>query len=211
MEIRYERPLPDLAFMVHAPLKMDIGGGQETWVDSWCPEGIRPPEGLTGEEGTARITIPFHGFDITFPVKLRRDDAVNLLRFEELGAREARVLNHFYREIVTGRAVAMDRMITAMDTPVESVPMHQTPSEVAETTVRSLPRPVRAAAVLALYAGLIALLYQPVLNPVWQQAGAFKRSAIEVMAPAEARPEPPSPTKEGARLLNIDFLSATDG
>ncbi len=180
MEIRYERPLPDLTFLVRAPLKMDLGEGQEAWVEAWCTDGLRPPEGLAGESGEVRLTIPFHGFDITFPVRLKRDPEVNLMRFEGLGAREQRVLNHFYREIVTGRAVTMERMITAMDTPVERVPMHQTPAEAAETTARSLPRSVRAAAVLALYAGLIALLYQPVLSPVWRQAETLMQGVEQV-------------------------------
>jgi hypothetical protein len=184
MEIRYERPLPDLTFLVHAPLALDLGGGQVAPVEYWCLEGVRPPEGLRGESGTARLTIPFHGFDISFEVTLRRDASVNLMRFVDLGPREERVLKHFYREIVTGRAVAMDRMITAMDTPVEPVPMGETKAEREASKARMTPRAIRAASVAALYAGLITLLHEPVLKPVWHRMTEIAAAAEEGAATA---------------------------
>jgi hypothetical protein len=186
MLVRYERPLPDLSFKVTAPLTLDLGGGRQAVAERWSMEGIEPPEGLTGNEGRVRIVIPFHGFEIAFEAHLRRDDEAGLLRFVDLGEREARVLGHFYRELVTGRAVPMERMILAMDAPAEPVPMEQTPQEATEARRAALPRPLRAAAVVALYAGLVALIWQPLLVPVAERAQSSLFAGVEV-ARSEAR------------------------
>lgn len=186
MLVRYERPLPDLSFRVTAPLTLDLGGGRQAVAGRWSLEGIEPPEGLTGSEGRVRIAIPFQGFEIAFAAHLKRDDEAGLLRFVDLGAREARVLRHFYRELVTGRAVPMERMILAMDAPAEPVSMEQTPQEVTEARRAALPRPLRAAAVVALYAGLLALIWQPLLVPVAEHAQAHLSAPVDI-ARSEAR------------------------
>jgi hypothetical protein len=186
MQVRYERPLPDLSFRVSAPLTLDLGGGLQAVAERWSLEGIEPPDGLTGSEGSVRIVIPFHGFEIAFHAHLRRDDAAGLLRFVDLGEREARVLRHFYRELVTGRAVAMERMILAMDAPAEPVPMEQTAQEAAAARRAAMPRPLRAAAVVALYAGLVAMIWQPLLVPVAERAQAHLSAEAHAAGP-EAR------------------------
>ncbi|MEO1680286.1 MAG: hypothetical protein AAFU80_19245 [Pseudomonadota bacterium] len=188
MQIRYERPMPELTFLIRAPLRLSLDDGQEAEVEAWSLEGIQPPEELMGERGEATLKIPFHGFEIAFNVTLVRDHEAGLLRFVGLNEREERVLKHFYREIVTGRAVSMDRMITAMDTPVEKVPMSETPAEAAAGRSKGTPRAVRAVAALALYAGLLTFLHEPVLAPVWQQASAAIKgepARAEVEAPVD--------------------------
>lgn len=166
MHVRYERPLPDLSHTVAAPLLLDIGGRHGLEVTRWSLDGLHPPTGFAGAGGAGWLTIPFHGFGITFRVHLRPDPETGLLRFQQLGPREARVLRHFYRELVTGRAVAMEGMIAAMDIPVEHVPMTQTPAEVAAQRREVPPRILRIAAAVALYAVLSVLAYGPILEPV---------------------------------------------
>jgi hypothetical protein len=166
MHVRYERPMPDLTHTVTAPLLLDIGGRHGLEVERWSLDGLHPPAGVAGAEGEGWLTIPFHGFGITLRVHLRHDPATGLLRFEGLGQREARVLRHFYRELVTGRAVAMEGMIAAMDTPVEPVPMTQTPAEIDAQRREAPPRLLRIAAAVAIYAGLAVIAYAPILEPV---------------------------------------------
>jgi hypothetical protein len=123
MRVRYERPLSDLSFLIRAPLRLDVGQGAHAIVERWSLDGIEPPEGLGGSEGEVRLTLPFQGFEITFDVTLRRDEDRNLMRFVGLDDRQERLLRHFYREIVTGRAEPVDGVIVAMDMPVDPVPM----------------------------------------------------------------------------------------
>lgn len=157
--------MSDLSFLIRAPLRLDVGGGSAAVVERWSLEGIEPPPGLGGSEGEARLTLPFHGFEITFDVTLRRDPERNLMRFVDLDDRQERVLRHFYREIVSGRAESVDGLIVAMDMPVERVPMTPTKAEV-KASPRGVRRPVRAAAVIGLYAMLGVLLYGPIITPV---------------------------------------------
>jgi hypothetical protein len=90
------------------------------------------------------------------------------MRFVDLGPREERVLKHFYRELVTGRAVSMEQMITAMDTPVDKVPMTETPIETAQDKTTKAPRVLRIAAVLAIYTGLGMFLYNAMFPSGWE-------------------------------------------
>ena len=48
MQIRYERPLPELTFEVAAPLHLSLGPDLETVVDKWSLDGIHPPKQLDG-------------------------------------------------------------------------------------------------------------------------------------------------------------------
>lgn len=184
MQVRYERPMPDLTFMVRAPLRLVLSRGQVATIDEWSMDGIRAPAELNGDNGEATLVIPFQGFEISFNVVLQRDPDTGLMRFVDLGPREGRVLRHFYRELVTGRAVPIEHVITAMDTPVDKVPMSETPVEEARSRANTTPRLIRAGLAIGLYAVLIAGLHQPVIEPIWQQASAMiggddARSVVE--------------------------------
>jgi hypothetical protein len=172
MLVRYERPMPDLSHTITAPLLLDFGGQHGVEIERWSLEGLEPPVHLAADNGMAWLTIPFQGFGITFRVCLRRDPATGLLRFEHLGPREARVLRHFYRALVSGRAVPLEGMITAMDTPVEPVPMTQTPAEIEAQAGRTPPRVLRIAAAVALYGLLGTLAFGPLVDPLSRQVAA---------------------------------------
>lgn len=164
MDVRYERPMPDLSYTITAPLVLDFGDWHGVGIDRWCLEGLHAPAELRGASGEGWLTIPFQGFGITFRVHLRYDRDSELLRFERLGAREERVLRNFYRALVTGRAVAMETMITAMDAPVPLVSMAQTPQEAAQEAEATMPRAVRALAAVVAYGVLAFLAYSPILQ-----------------------------------------------
>lgn len=180
MHVRYERPMPDLSHTVCAPLLVDIAGRHGVTVERWCLDGIHPTPALAGAQGAAWLTIPFQGFGITLCVHLRPDPETGLLRFHRLGTREGRVLRHFYRSLVTGRAVRIEGMITAMDTPVEPVPMGQTEAEAKAQTRQAPPRAARAVLVVALYAALAALAWGPIVVPVAEDLRLHLAPASEV-------------------------------
>ncbi|MCH2166610.1 MAG: hypothetical protein MK107_02750 [Oceanicola sp.] len=169
MQIRYERPVPELTFEVTAPLRLSLGPGLDTVIDKWSLDGIRPPEHLTGDSGSAQLAIPFHGFEISFPIQLKRDHKTGIMRFVDLGYREERVLRHFYRELVTGRSVSTEAMILAMDAPVEKVPMVETSKEEAAGRAATTPRAIRVGMMVALYVGLVGFLYEPLFAPIWEE------------------------------------------
>jgi ABC-type Fe3+-siderophore transport system permease subunit len=192
--------MSDLSFLIRAPLRMEVGDGSRTTVERWSLEGIEPPAGLGGEEGEARITLPFQGFEISFDVTLRREPGRNFMRFVDLDDRQERILRHFYREIVTGRAEAVDGMIAAMDIPVEPVPMTQTRAEVKAQPPR-VPRSLRALVVVGLYAMLGVLLYRPVIEPLIDR--------IEVGVNAKAEAGVPSPAADlGLSSRQIDHAGS---
>ena len=56
MQIRYERPLPELTFEVAAPLHLSLGPDLETVVDKWSLDGIHPPKQLAGGSRFWEIT-----------------------------------------------------------------------------------------------------------------------------------------------------------
>jgi hypothetical protein len=177
--------MSDLSFLIRAPLRMEVGDGSRTTVERWSLEGIEPPAGLGGEEGEARITLPFQGFEISFDVTLRREQGRNFMRFVDLEDRQERILRHFYREIVTGRAEAVDGMIAAMDIPVEPVSMTQTRAE-AKAQPPRVPRSVRALVVVGLYAMLGILLYSPVIEPMIDRIEVRVNARAEAGVPAPA-------------------------
>lgn len=182
MDVRYERPIPDLSYTITAPLVLDLGDRHGVGIERWCLDGLHAPAELRGASGEGWLTIPFQGFGITFRVHLRYDRGTGLLRFEHLGAREERVLRHFYRGLVTGRTVAMETMITAMDAPVPLVSMVQTPQETAQEAEATLPRALRALAAVLAYGILAFLAYSPILQALTDEPLPPGQPPVEIVA-----------------------------
>ncbi|WP_305967815.1 MULTISPECIES: hypothetical protein [unclassified Mameliella] len=168
MKVRYEPALPDLSYTIQAPLLVDLEGAGHFWAESWSLEHVSRPQATPRASGTATLTIPFQGFGITMQVELAFDPETDCFRFSAIGQRELEVLTNFYRQIVTGRAMTMDRMILSMDAPVEKISMEQTPKEVAAETRRALPRPTRILTAVAIYAMFAFFAYKPVVLPIYQ-------------------------------------------
>jgi hypothetical protein len=166
MKVRYEPALPDLSYCVQAPLLLDLEGVGRFWAERWSLDGIVLPSGAPAFEGPALITIPYQNFGITFRAGLRYEGGKDRLTFAELGQREADVLRHFYRELVTGRASSIDRMIYSMDIPVDLVPMSQTKADIAAEPRRGPSRVWRTLSAVCLYAAFAAIAYQPIIAPL---------------------------------------------
>ena len=179
MHVRYEPALPDLSYMVRAPLWVDVAG-TPFWADRWSLEGILRPEGCTLGSGVAYITFPFQSFWITFTADLEYDPTSGLLLFRGLGQREAETLRHFYRQIATGRAVTMDRMVVAMDAPVDKVPMEQSAREVAASAGRVAPRRQRTIAALAVWAVFALIAFGPFAVAIHDGVSATPAAAATV-------------------------------
>lgn len=177
MKVRYEPALPDLSYTIQAPLLVDLEGVGCFWAESWSLEGVARPATVPAKSGKALITIPFQGFGITFQADMVHDPETDLLCFAALGQRETEVLTNFYRQLATGRAITMDRMILAMDAPVEKIPMDQTPKEVEAESRRVLPRPTRTLTAVAIYAVFAFFAYQPVVLPIYQALSAGPAAA----------------------------------
>lgn len=166
MLVRYEPPLHDLSYVVQAPLLLDIEGSCGGWIERWSLEGVVPTPGMDVKGGNAVLTIPFQGFGVSLQCRLIYDAQKNLLRFSDLGERECRVLRHFYRQLVTGRAASINQMISAMEAPLEKIPMGQTPAEAITDSQRVPPRALRALLALAVYGLLAVIAYHPVILPL---------------------------------------------
>lgn len=183
MLVRYEPPLHDLSYVVQAPLLLDIEGACGGWIERWSLEGVVPAPGMDLKGGNAVLTIPFNGFGISLQCRLAFDAQKNLLCFEDLGERECRVLRHFYRQLVTGRATSINHMITAMEAPLEKIPMGQTPAEAIADSKRTPPRALRAVVTIVVYAVLAVIAYQSVLLPALEivsgEASLISRLALQ--------------------------------
>jgi hypothetical protein len=177
MKVRYEPALPDLSYTIQAPLLVDLEGAGCFWAESWSLEHVTRPISVPRLSGEATITIPFQGFGITLQARLAYDPDIDGFRFSAIGQRESEVLANFYRQLATGRAMTMDRMILAMDAPVEKISMEQTPKEVAAETRRALPRPTRVLTAVAIYALFAFFAYKPVVLPIYQALSVGPASA----------------------------------
>ncbi|MBW4983323.1 hypothetical protein KZZ07_12290 [Mameliella sp. CS4] len=177
MKVRYEPALPDLSYTIQAPLLVDLEGVGCFWAESWSLEGVTRPETVPRVSGKAMITIPFQGFGITLQAELEHDSETDCFRFSAIGQRESEVLTNFYRQLATGRAITMDRMILSMDAPVEKISMEQTPKEAAAETRRTLPRPTRVLTAVAIYALFAFFAYKPVVLPIYQTLSVGPASA----------------------------------
>lgn len=158
METRHESPKPDTMFRLRAPLTIGFPDGQSVRIDDWSLRAVysaglagRPLEGLM-------LSIPFQGVGIYFPIELEKGDSDTEFLFRNLTGRERETLALFYRNLLSGRMTTTTEMISALDTPVDLVPMEETASERAAAVARLAPRRTRMLANLAWYLVLFALV-----------------------------------------------------
>lgn len=154
MRISHERPAADTEPHIIAPLIVVLADGQRLTARQWSLRGIRDRvldgHALTG----ARLEIPFQGFQIGFPVELLPSADGSLWVFEGLTGRQREALGVFYRNLLTGRMAATEEVITALDTPVDLVPMGETAEEKAAGMAKAKPRRLRAMLSVTWYVGL---------------------------------------------------------
>ena len=81
MKIRHERPMPDLAFKVRAPLQLELQSGDVVDVREWSQTGLTYPEPTDVLPKKGFLTIPFQGVDIRFPVAFAAGEGPQELLF----------------------------------------------------------------------------------------------------------------------------------
>lgn len=159
MNVRHERPEPDTSFRVAAPLLVGLADGSVVQVREWSLRALYSPELEDCDLDGASLSIPFQGVHIFFPVTLERGASPGETLLRGLTGRQREVLALFYRNLLSGRMAAVADVITALDTPVDLVPLTETEEERAAATAGQSPRPLRVASHMLVYVLLAVLTF----------------------------------------------------
>lgn len=187
MTIRHERPSPDTAFRVTAPLLIALADGSVAHVRHWSLRAVhsvdlagRDPADLAG----ASLIVPFQGINIYFPVTLVPGEGRDEFLLVGLNGRQRETLGLFYRNLLSGRMVAVGDIITALDAPVDLVPMEETEAERAAAEGPDGPRRRRRRAMFYIAAYLLAavLLVGYLGSLVYGRLDTLTLSAARVVA-----------------------------
>lgn len=183
VRINHERPAPDTEAHVIAPLILTMPDGRRLTARKWSLSGIRDAI-LTGEDLTdARLMIPFQGIEVGFPVLLTPSADGTFWAFEGLTGRQREALGLFYRNLMTGKMAATDEVITALDTPVDLVPMGETDEEKAVGKAKVKPRALRVVWNLVYYTLLLAVVGGYLGSLVWKRLDHVLLSNARYVAP----------------------------
>jgi len=193
VRIEHERPAPDTEPHIIAPLFVTLPDGTRLTARRWSLRGITDPV-LQGHDLTgARLAIPFQGIDVGFPVHLAPSEDDSLWTFEELTGRQRETLGLFYRNLMNGRMVATEEVITALDTPVDLIPMGETEEEQAAGRRQAGPRMLRIVWHVVYYILLFGVVFGYLGSLAWQKLdhvaldnARYTAPFIEIAAPAAA-------------------------
>lgn len=159
MNVRHERPNPDTSFRVAAPLLVGLGDGSVVRVREWSLRALYSAEFEGRDLEGASLSIPFQGVQIWFPVTLVPGERPGEVLLEGLNGRQRETLALFYRNLLSGRMAATDELITALDTPVDLVPLDETEGERAAATARAPARTPRIVVNVLAYLVLAAVVF----------------------------------------------------
>ena len=190
MKIRHERPDADLAFSVRAPLMITLVDGKQVTVENWSLQGVTWPEDTDILPKAASLSVPFQGVDVQFPVRFTHGDGQNELLFADLTVRQRETLAVFYRSILSGRMAATEDMITALDTPVDLVPMGETAEEEAAGKAKTAARLPRIIWNLLIYTLAAVLIFGVIGGQVWSVLSTVSVPQGRVSAPMIAHHAP---------------------
>lgn len=215
VHISHERPAPETEPHVIAPLIVTLPDGKRLTARKWSLAGIRD-EVLDGEDLTgARLMIPFQGIEVGFPIKLVRSSDGKLWAFDGLTGRQREALGLFYRNLMTGKMAATDDVITALDTPVDLIPMGETDEEKSAGLANAKPRALRVVWNVLYYVALMAIIGGYLGSMVWKRLDHVPLSNARYMAPfldlaapangfvAEALVPVGTPVAAGTELLRL--------
>lgn len=183
MKIRHERPMPDLAFRVRAPLQLELQSGDVVEVREWSQTGLIYPVESNVLPKKGYLSIPFQGVDIRFAVTFVKGNDAQELLFKDLSGRQREIIGVFYRSILSGKMASAGDMITSLDTPVDLVPMGETEDEAAVSQTKARPRAIRIIWNIAFYAVLAGVLFGLVGGQVWDRLTRLNLSNARVVAP----------------------------
>lgn len=183
MKIRHERPMSDLEFKVRAPLRLELPSGEVVEVHEWSQAGITYPEASDVLPKRAQLIIPFQGVDIRFPVNFEAGTRDNEMVFVGLTGRQREVIGVFYRSILSGKMAPSEDMITALDTPVDLVPMGETEEEKATGEAQQTSRALRVVWNTVFYFALAAALIGLIGGQIVDRLTSVNLKSARVVAP----------------------------
>lgn len=185
MNIRHERPMPDMAFRMQAPLGLSLADGQRASVREWSLTGLTchelPDEPLV----EAILSIPFQGVVLSFPITLEKDPGQPVYRFRNLTGRQRETLSLFYRSLLSGKMATTGDMITSLDTPVDLIPMEETEQEREIAVSTKTPRGFRTLMVLIVYVVLSLSVFGYLGSLVLQRINEITVQHARFIAPIE--------------------------
>ncbi len=185
VHIMHERPAPETEPHVIAPLIVALASGRRITIRKWSLAGVRDTSLAEVDLDGARLCIPFQGIDVAFPVRFSASSDGKLWAFDGLTGRQREALGLFYRNLLTGKMAATDEVITALDTPVDLIPMGETEEEKAAGLARAKPRFLRAIWNVAYYIGLFAVVVGVLGNAVWKRLDHVALTNARYVAPIE--------------------------
>lgn len=169
MRIAHERPAPETEPHVIAPLTLALRDGQRLTARKWSLRGISDTVLAGRDLSGARLEIPFQGVSVAFPVTLAASADGTFWAFQNLTGRQREALGLFYRNLLTGKMVATEDVITALDTPVDLIPMGETAQEKAAGLAKASPRALRMVWNLLYYTGLFLVVFGYLGALAWQR------------------------------------------
>jgi len=182
VRILHERPAPETEPHVIAPIFVVLTDGTRLTARKWSLSGISDPvldgHNLTG----ARLEIPFQGIEVGFPVRLVPKTMDGPWMFNDLTGRQREALGLFYKNLLTGKMAATEHVITALDTPVDLIPMGETEDEKAAGQANAKPRLLRSVLNILWYVGLFALVVVFLGSVAWSRIEGIKLSHGRVYA-----------------------------
>ena len=177
MEVRHEPPSAETMFRLRAPLHIGFPDGQAVRVDDWSLRGVYTKELAGRTLDGLMLSVPFQGVGVYFPVELEPGTEPDEYLFANLTGRQRETLALFYRNLLSGRMTTTADMIVALDTPVDLVPMGETPAERKAGEARVAPRKSRILLNLAYYGALFVLVVSFLAGVAWNRI-----SRVEVLS-----------------------------
>jgi multidrug efflux pump subunit AcrA (membrane-fusion protein) len=215
VRIEHERPAPDTEPHIIAPLIVSLSDGQRLVARRWSLAGITDDILLGHDLAEAQLIIPFQGVEVGFPVRFERSADGAIWTFAGLNGRQRETLGLFYRNLLVGKMAATNDLITALDTPVDLVPMGETQEEKAAATANSPARKHRALWRVAYYVTLFAVVTWFLVSTAWPYVEGIRlaharvaATRIELRAPREGYFA--AATAEGAMLAAGAVLARID-
>lgn len=182
MKLRHERPMPELAYEVAAPLRLSLPDGDSLGVTRWSLAGFRVPGDVDVFPTHGTVSIPFQGVDVAFPVKWGKPKD-GFCHWENLTGRQREAMGVFYQSLLSGKMASTEDMITALDTPVDLVPMSETDDEKEQGTKGKAPRSLRVVLNSAMYFIAAVVIFGFLATQIWSRVSGVNIQHARIEAP----------------------------
>lgn len=187
LRVRHERPEAATSLEVKAPVWLVVTEDSYLHASGFSLEGIRLIETSDILPSSADMVLPFQGFDVTVPVRFGEGRG-NFLPFAKMDARTMAILRVFHEGLASGRMVSANDVITSLDTPVDLIPMEETPEEAKKGKNKTSARWIRAIRSVVFYLLLGAAVFMTIGERVWTWLNSVPVSHALIAAPIETRP-----------------------